>query len=257
MPRPVERPRLRKREIVLAVAAGGIAAAMVAGILDDDGGSSQRIAVESGSSDIANLAPFEGVSTVGPQDVAIAYGETQTVHVDGATRSLEILVEDGQLIIRPRDGWDWARLNSTKVSVTLPRLNSLSLNGTGDVTVDQVKGDSFTGLIEGFAGDVTINGLDVDNAEFTINGAGEISAAGTARNARIVVNGPGEVRGGDLHSQTAAVTVRGPGEVELDVARRANVVLAGPGEIDIDGGAQCSISASGPGSVSCGDGDSD
>ena len=158
------------------------------------------------------------------------------------------------IVRRPRDGigWDWPGFDSTKISVTMPRLTGVSLNGSGDINIGRVKGDRFSAVIEGFPGSMMIDGLEVDEAEFTISGPGEIVAAGTARATRMTINGPGEIQAGALRSQTAAITVNGPGDVELAVEQEADVSVRGPGEVDIDGPARCSISTSGPGSVSCG-----
>lgn len=256
-----DRPRLRKREILFAVAAGVVAAGGAMAILDNDGGG------ESGPQSAANepteityqLAGFERIATTGPQDIEVKYGEAFSVHAQGAVGRLEVVVEDGELVIRPRGGvgWDWEDLDETKVSVTMPQLTRVSLTGSGEVSIDQVKGDRFAGLIESFDGSIVVNGLEVDQAEFTINGPGEIVAAGTARATHMTINGPGEVQAGSLRSQTAAIAVNGPGDVELAVEQEANVSVRGPGEVDIDGPARCSITTSGPGSVSCGNADSD
>jgi hypothetical protein len=257
---PAERPRLRKREILLAVGAGVLASGAALAILeaDGDGGGSRHEVSEAGQRTYP-LANFERVATTGPQDLEIKYGETFSVRADGAIGKLEVAVENGELVIRPRNGvgWDWADFDATKISVTMPRLTRVSLTGSGEVSIDGVKGDRFAGLVEGFSGKIDVNGLEVDQAEFTINGPGEITAAGTARGTHMTINGPGEVQGGDLQSQTAAITVNGPGKVELAVEQQADVSVQGPGNVDIDGPARCTISTSGPGSVSCGDQDGD
>lgn len=253
-----ERPRLRKREIVFALAAGVFAAGGAALMLDNDGGGPGPRQEASEPSEMTyQVANFERISTTGPQDVEIEFGEAFSVQGEGAVSRLEVVVENDELVIRPRNGigWDWPGLDSTKFHVTMPRLTQVSLTGSGDISIDQVKGERFSGKVEGFAGSILVNGLEVDQAEFTINGPGEIVAAGTARAASMTINGPGEVQAGELHSQTAAITVNGPGDVELAVEQEADVTVRGPGEVDIDGPARCSISTSGPGSVSCGNGD--
>lgn len=255
MRQPPDRPRLRKREIVFAVAAGVVAAGGAALMLDgDSGGPGTRAEVTEPSEMTYQVADFERIATSGPQDLEIEFGETFSVRADGAVARLDVAVENGELIIRPRDGigWNWPGFDSTTIHVTMPQLTGVSLNGSGDISIDRVKGDRFSAVIEGFAGSVLIDGLEVDQAEFTINGPGEIVAAGTARATRMTINGPGEIQAGELRSQTAAITVNGPGDVELAVEQEADVSVRGPGEVDIDGPARCSISTSGPGSVSCG-----
>lgn len=253
-----ERPRLRKREIVFAVAAGVVAAGGAALILEGDGdGPERRVNANEPSEMTYQLADFERISTTGPQDLEIEFGESFSVRAEGAVSRLEVVVEDGELVIRPRDGigFDWPGFDSTTIHVTMPRLTRVSLTGSGDVSIDQIKGDRFSGLIQGWAGSMLIDGLEVEEADFTINGPGEIVAAGTARATRMTINGPGEIQAGELRSQTAVIGVNGPGDVELAVDQEADVSVQGPGEVDIDGPARCSISTSGPGSVSCGNQD--
>lgn len=253
---PPERPRLRKREIVFAVAAGVVAAGGAALILDsDDGGPGPRHAANEPTEMTYQLADFERISTTGPQDIEIVYGEAFAVHAEGVVNRLEVVVENGELVIRPREGigWNWPGFDSTTIQVTMPRLTRVSLTGSGEVTIDGgFKGETFSGIIQGFPGSMQIDGLDVDQADFTINGPGEIVAEGTARATRMTINGPGEIQAGGLQSQTAAIKVNGPGEVELAVEQEAEVSVDGPGEVDVDGPARCTISTSGPGSVSCG-----
>ena len=252
-----DRPRLRKREIVFAVAAGVVAAGGAALLLSDDiGPGPGSIPDSEGPGERTyQVAEFERVSSTGPQDLEIRFGEVSAVRAEGAVGRLEVLVEDGELIVRPREGagWDWPGFNATTVYVTVPRLTRVSLNGSGDISIDQVQGDRFAGVIEGWGGNIDIDGLEVEEAEFTINGPGDIAAAGTARATRVTVNGPGEVQAGELRSQTAVIAVSGPGDVELAVEQEADVRVDGPGEVDIDGPARCSISTSGPGTVNCGD----
>jgi hypothetical protein len=259
-PPSADRPRLRKREIAFALAAGVVAAGGAALILDSDGGGAgPRADADEPRQMVYQLAGFERIATTGPQDVEIEFGETFSVRAEGAVARLQVVVENGELVIRPRNGigGHWPGFDSTKIYVTTPRLTRVSLTGSGDISIDGVKGDRFSGVIEGFAGSMSVDRLDVDQAEFTINGPGEIDAAGTARATRMTINGPGEVQAGELLSQTATITVNGPGDVELAVEQEADVSVHGPGEVDIDGPARCSISTSGPGSVSCGSEDGD
>lgn len=255
-PKP-DRPRLRKREVLFAVTMGVIAATGAAILLDDDDGGSSSREDAAPTEQAYQLRDFERISSIGPQDLQVTFGDAFSVRAEGSTADLEVVVENGELVVRPRDGIgsNWNELDETTLFVTLPKLTRMHLNGSGEILLDQVTGDSFEALIEGFPGEMHIEGLQVGEAEFTINGGGTIAASGTAGATRVTINGIGEVQAGDLQSQRAAVTVRGPGDVELAVQEEANVSVLGPGEVDIDGPARCTVSTSGPGSVSCGDQD--
>ena len=254
------RPRLRKREVVFAVAAGVLAAGGAALILDESNDGPPFVAAQ-GPDSLTDLAPFEAIATVGPQDVVVTYGETQSVRAEGASDTLallEVVSEGGVLRIQPRDGgwqWAWSRLNSTTYFVTVPRLTSVTLEGSGDIRVDKVEAPAFSGAIEG-SGDLSIDSMKVDRAEFTISGSGDITAAGTASEARLSIEGSGNIRANGLRSQTASVSVEGPGDAKLTVDRLANVSLEGPGDVEIDGSARCTVTQDGPGDVDC-EGDTD
>jgi hypothetical protein len=248
--------RLRKREIAFALAMGAVGAGgagLMLSEMDDDG---TRVVEAEPSERTYQVADFTGIATSGPQDLQVAYGDAFSVRAEGPTGELEVSVVDGELVIGPRNGFgpNWQQLRDTTFFVTMPLLSRLSVNGSGDVHVEQVRGNRFVGVVNGgFGGGMEIDALEVEEADFTINGPGEIATSGQARSTRVTISGPGEVRAGDLRSQTAVVAVNGPGEVELAVDGEADVVVRGPGEVDIDGPARCSISTSGPGSVSCGD----
>jgi hypothetical protein len=254
-PKP-DRPRLRKREILFAVTMGVIAASGAAIMLDDDGGGSSGREDAAPTEQTYQVRDFERISSIGPQDVEVTLGDAFSVRAEGFTADLEVVVENGELIIRPRNGVgsNFDELDSTMLYVTLPKLTRMHMNGSGEISLGQIAGDKFEAVIEGFPGEMRIEGLQVDEAEFTISGVGgSITAAGTAGATRVTINGIGEVQAGELQSQRAAVTVNGPGEVELAVQDEANVSVQGPGEVDIDGPARCTVSTSGNGTVSCGD----
>jgi len=252
---------LRKREIAFALAAGVLAAGGAALVLDDSHDEAMRVASEDDpDARTYDLAPFEQVVTFGAHDVVITYGETQSVRAEGprdALAGLEVAVNDGRLTIRPNGipaMTNWAGFGEVTYYVTLPRLESVSVAGTGEVSVERVEGESFSGSVNG-PGELTIEALQVDKAEFSIRGPGELAAAGTAGRTRVTIQGPGEVDAADLTTKTAMVTVNGPGELELTVDEDARVSVTGGGNVDIGGTASCTVSRAGTGNVRCGEDD--
>ena len=127
------RPRLRKREIAFALAAGAMAAGSAALILDqDEGYVAPVVAVAGPDNQTYEVAPFEELSTVGPQDVVITTGETFSVRSEGspgALAALEAVVEDDKLVIRPKGnfaaGFDWSSVAGATFYVTTPRLDAV------------------------------------------------------------------------------------------------------------------------------------
>src|SRR5690606_22905131 len=158
-------------------------------------------------------APFEDLTTVGPQNVVVTLGETHSVRWEGSPETLarlEVVVEDGTLTIRPRSGirrgFNWGRGDAPTFHVTTPRLDSVSLAGSGDVQVDRIEGERFAGSIAG-SGELSIDALQVDAAEFSIAGSGDVVAAGSARRTEVSILGSGDVRASGLRSEAAEVSI--------------------------------------------------
>lgn len=251
-----DRPRLRKREIALAVAAGALAAGGAAIVLEAGDERALVIAAEGPGERAYALAQFEEVSTTGPQDVVITLGETFSVRSEGSPRALALLepvVEDGTLTIGPRRGFNWSNwrsLNGAKFHITLPRLERVTVAGSGDVRIDRIEGESFEGTIAG-SGELSIAEMTVEEADFNIAGGGAVAAAGTARETRVAIGGSGDVDAIGLRSQTASISIGGAGNVSLTVEDEANVSIMGSGDVDIAGPARCSVTRFGSGDVRC------
>ncbi len=256
-----EKPRLRKREVLLALCAGVLGAGGAALWLDDDEDDRnwdvQLDIVDSEDTEVTyDVRDFDQVSTVGPQDIVITYGEEFSVRAEGpmgALSQLEAVVSHDRLLIRPKDGdldGSLGDLGTSTFYITMPALEWLSTEGSGEVEVDRIAGESFVGIIGG-ASEIQIDDIEVEDLEFRITGAGEVEMAGSANNTSIIISGAGEVHGEGLRSTDARVAISGLGEVDLTVEEEADVAVTGAGEVDIFGDATCSITQSGLASVNC------
>jgi hypothetical protein len=258
MPNQPNPRKLRKREIAFAVALGGLAAgaaALIVGGSDDSRPAPVAITAEPQTFD---LADFDEIRTMGSQQVVVTFGDTQSVRSEGSPEALgqlEVVVEGGELIIRPKDesSVDWDSLSSATFHVTLPDLDAVALDGSGNMRIDRIAGESFTATIEG-SGELTIADMKVEEAEFSIGGSGTITAAGSARETSVEIGGSGDVKAEDLRSEEASVEIAGSGNVALTVQDEARVEIAGAGDVDISGPARCSVSNVGGGEVQCGGG---
>jgi hypothetical protein len=255
------RPRLRKREIAFAVGAGVLAAAGGAVMLDkiQEGHSASLPQIASDRS--YNLAPFDELSTIGPQDVVITQGDQQSIRAEGSAAALAVLeavVEDGKLVIRPKSGFGghWRGLSGTTFYVTVPRLEAIALAGSGNVRADRIAGKEFEGTIAG-SGELTIGDLRVDEASLSVGGSGNVVAAGRTGRTRVAIGGSGQVHGEGLRSDTASVSIGGSGDAALNVQRDVKVSIMGSGNVQIAGPAHCSVSKFGSGNVSCAKTDED
>ena len=125
-----EKPKLRVREVALALSAGVVAAGGAALILADGDERPAAIAAQT-TQPTYDGTPFEELATAGPQNVVVTTGESHAVRWEGSPEALarlEIVVEDGTLTIRPRSGFlcafYWSSRDSPTFYVTTPRIYS-------------------------------------------------------------------------------------------------------------------------------------
>lgn len=253
---PSERPRLRKREIAIALAAGAAAAGGAAAILHDGIGPRERQErlQEEGGEVTFDLRDFAAVTVSGPQDVEIVLGNTFSVTAYGdrdALNLVDAVVEDGVLILRPRDGITFGEsLDDVRIAVTLPAITRVSVEGAGEVTLDRAVGDSFEGAIGG-SGTLAIGQLQVTRANLTVNGSGDLDAEGTAEEVAVTINGSGEVHAEGLRAGAATVEIAGSGEVDLYALEQAEVSVTGSAEVNIGGTAVCTVTQTGSSEIWC------
>jgi hypothetical protein len=186
----------------------------------------------------------------------ITQGDAFAVRAEGPAnriKDLEAVVEDGQLIIRPREGGPNIRLtghDDVTFHITMPRIDRIALAGSGDVEVDRVTGPSFTGVVEG-GGELVVRDLAVDRADLTVTGSGDLAVSGSTRETSVTISGSGEVDGQGLDTARATITINGSGEASLVVADRAEVTVNGGGDVDVGGPGICAVTINGSGDVSC------
>lgn len=257
---PATKPKLRKREIALGLAAGALAAggaALTLEAMDSGQGTYEVASSDSESNEMTYaVASFDEISNVGPQDVVITYGEEFSVRAEGPAQALSLIqakVDNGKLTIGPgsRFNWgSWERLQGAIFYITMPKLDSVALAGSGEMRIDQIRGESFSGTIAG-AGGLKIGSIEVEDADFSINGAGDVSASGTADDTRIAISGAGDFDASGLKSKNASISIGGAGEVALSVEEDARISIFGAGDVDITGPGQCSVTRMGIGDVRC------
>ena len=202
-------------------------------------------------------AGFDRVSAAGPMHVLVTVGPAASVRGEGLDETLdgyEVKVEHGSLEIKPkpRNFWNpgWKELKPATFRVTLPRLSSTSIAGSGDMKVDRVDGSRFAASVAG-SGKFEIDSLAVDEGRFSVAGSGELTARGRAGKANVSIAGSGNMHLRELASDDANVSIVGSGDAALTVRDAAAVSIIGSGEADVAGSAHCSVSRFGGGRVRC------
>jgi len=203
---------------------------------------------------------FDQIEVAGPYNVQVRTGANVSVAARGPQNVIEHMVVEvrgNKLLIHPaeRKGWfhrGWHYRGKVELTVTVPQLRGAAIAGSGDINVDQVKGDRFEGEIAG-SGSLGVNTIDVATLKLSIGGSGDTRVGGgRAQRADYAIAGSGDIDARNVQTQNADVSIAGSGSIAAQAAGTADVSIMGSGDVEVTGGAKCSISKAGSGSVRCG-----
>ncbi len=196
---------------------------------------------------------IDAVSTVvldASGDVTISEGEPSlTIHAQqGALDRLTSDVSGDTLTLGVRGGWlNWT-LGEVRYDLTLPDLETLELNGSGDIDSGVTTDGTLVIHLDG-SGDIELAGLDAERIEVTISGSGNVDLSGTATELAIELDGSGDVDAEDLAVQEATVEIGGSGDVSLSVRDNLYARISGSGRIEYSGDPVVDSEVSGSGDV--------
>lgn len=211
----------------------------------------------SGTTRTYAVSDFTGVDLRGSDDVDVRVGTGFSVRAEGPSDELDKLK-----IERKGDALQVGRVDSkglgwisngkakVKIYVTMPRVASANIMGSGSMAIDRIEGQQFDANTAG-SGDLSVAALSVDRGEFDIAGSGGMTLNGTVRDLTVNIAGSGDIDGG-LKSSGAEVSIAGSGSVKAMVDGPAKVSIVGSGDADLGKGAKCSVSKIGSGSANCG-----
>lgn len=179
------------------------------------------------------LAGFDQVSLSGSDRLIVHAGQRFSVRAVGEPVDLDrmtIGVRDGELRIGRQPGMV-RNARGVTVTVTLPRLDGLSVKGSGSAAADAIQG-----------GDVNL----------ALSGSGGITAKGAARRVSMAVNGSGGIDARALEARTIDAAVSGSGAIRGLARGSAAIAVRGSGTVRIAGTTRCQIATSGSGTARCG-----
>lgn len=150
----------------------------------------------------------------------VSVGEDFSIEVSGEEDLVETLllkVRGDKLVIYRDDGhkvWDRRGNDSPFVKITMPSFTGFDLRG---------------------AVDANIRGVDSDEVEFDLKGAGNIEVEGKCRWLILDLRGAGNVEAEDLICEEVDVNLKGAGNIEVHASEKVNAEINGMGNIDVYG----------------------
>jgi hypothetical protein len=185
------------------------------------------------------LGAFSKLRIEGPFDVKLTQAGSDQVTV---------VADENSLVVRMKRDAGFTTRSAPVVRVDARVLQAATVNGSGDLTVERLKGESFSLHVAG-SGDVHVGLVELKDLSVSISGSGDVRLAGRAEQQSWTLSGSGDVDARALAGRTAKVSVNGSGDVALGVTEQLDVQLSGSGDLSYAGRPQLRQSVSGSGEI--------
>jgi hypothetical protein len=180
------------------------------------------------------VAPFSRLEVSESVDVRVVPGDGRQVRVYAGENVVDRVVTEssgGVLTVDIRD-----------------RGIVIGSDPLGDAAVE-VQASALDGVDIDGAGDVVLDGIDVDDFELRLRGAGEVDASGTVDRLTATIQGAGDANLLDLQARTARILVQGAGDAEVNVSDTLDVTVEGAADVAYRGDPRVTSDISGAGDI--------
>jgi len=246
------------------------------------------------ASETRNLSGFTSVTLAGIGNVYLTQGPAESVRIeaeDNLVPYFDTSIQGTTLKIGIKDQYMGVSLQPTrpvKFYVTLPKIEAvtlagsgnifagklqagafgISLLGSGDISTDAlvatdvdihlggsgnislgtVSANQVTAHITG-SGDIQVAALTADKISSQTAGSGDITIGGKVNEQSTEILGSGDYLAGGLKSATATVRVTGSGDTQVSASGSLNVTILGSGDVAYSGSPKLNASIAGSGKV--------
>ena len=213
---------------------------------------------------------IRAVELSGPIDMTLHYGAQPKLVVRGEQRLLANIetTQDGRVLLIGTRGIVLRHRQPIVVELTLPALDRVGVDGSGDTEVNGFTGErielelngsgslEFNGryrkaraVVQG-SGELTLDTGNGDRVEGELMGSGEMTLAGAARSVKLESSGSGMLDAQRLRAEDVEVRQTGSGNTSVTAHATMVAAASGSGDIDVYGKPpQRTISRTGSGDV--------
>jgi hypothetical protein len=241
-----------------------------------------------------NVSGFTSVTLAGIGNVYLTQGGTESVRIEAEDNLIpyfDTSVQGTTLKIGLKDQYMGVSIRPTqpvKFYVTLPKIEAITLAGSGDMLAGKIQTDALKISLLGSgnisadslavtnldinlagSGDITLGTVSASAANATIAGSGDIQldaltaqkiTSKTAGSGNLIVSGKvseqsaeilgsGDYQASGLKSDTGTVRVSGSGTCRVSVTGTLNVSVLGSGDVIYSGSPKVNASIAGSGNI--------
>ncbi len=157
------------------------------------------------------IGNFRQIEARGASEVIVRVGPAPSLRITADSNPIPLIgseIRGSKLILDARGSYRTRA--KVRIVVTVPAIDAMALNGSGNGTVD---------------------GVASGRLALAIGGSGNLRATGRTRDLAIAIDGSGNVDARGLSSSSAAVVVSGSGNAEVSVNGPLSTVINGSGTV--------------------------
>ena len=199
---------------------------------------------------------FTKIRVDGPFKVRLTTGVPPFARATGSNAALDRVAVDvqGDTLVVHNNLDSWGTDSATnagpvEISIGTHDLSAAWLNGSGALSIDKVKGLSFSLSVQG-SGAGEIRQVDVDQLAVAVVGTASASLTGNAAKLTAAVRGISTLQAAGLATKDATIGADGSVTVDANVDNSAKLSASGPATIRLSGDPACTVRASASASIS-------
>lgn len=204
------------------------------------GFSTINVQADDAAEEMRSVDSFTRIRNKGSFEVNVTVGPEQSVKVTADSDILdkvETEVRGSTLHIQLEDRGNWRgyrNIDVLRVDITVPTLDAVRVDGSGDFEVRGVEGSSFAANVNG-SGDIELIGAKAERMSIDIKGSGDVEASGECTDLEIEVKGSGDVSARDMACENGDIGIMGSGDVAATLNASVDVGIMGSGDVTVWG----------------------
>ncbi len=199
-------------------------------------------------------AGYTSLASGGMMDVEIAYGNSNTIRLEGEENLLpyiETEVKGKMLTIKTKEGYTLKTTQPIKIYVSMTTVNAIAQSGSGSIKGNgEFSSDDNTSVAMSGSGSVSMNFSSLPSLSLRMSGSGNIDLSGKVQNeVDVKQSGSGNANLDDLSCNNATVQLSGSGNLRIHADKALTAHISGSGNVIYSGDATVASRVSGSGKV--------
>ncbi|MFZ6025963.1 MAG: head GIN domain-containing protein [Bacteroidota bacterium] len=188
------------------------------------------------------VGSFSGIATSGSWAVMLAYGNSNSIEIEGDENLLEYIetkVENGKLHIRAKKNGNIRSKNKIVVYVSISQIKGLYVSGSGDIIgKGKFSNAGTTNIGVSGSGNIKLDFDRFDGIDASVSGSGGIILKGTSNAIYARISGSGNINCKEVVSDDVTASISGSGNIRVQANTSIDARIAGSGSVFYTGGAK-------------------